>query len=217
MSDDATRAVGLKRKATVAVSYVDKKEDMEEGPFVCKLGATGGLPPPGTEFRAWRKNLPYRGHMMVLRGRTDGVDYIGANHAPLGYYPAADACKYLLGTLVPVRHPGFAHRPVRLVDRERAGDQGLNPAALTVLLLSLGVELAQLRVTEAQPVMGPAQADSQFALAGALMIAEARGAAKIARRAEAEDARGESANRKAERTLHAVALQSQPAAHGFLE
>ena len=106
MSDDATRAVGLKRKATVAVSYVDKKEDMEEGPFVCKLGATGGLPPPGTEFRAWRKNLPYRGHMMVLRGRTDGVDYIGANHAPLGYYPAADACKYLLGTLVPVRHPG---------------------------------------------------------------------------------------------------------------
>ena len=106
MSDDATRAVSLKRKATVAVSYVDKKEDMEEGPFVCKLGATGGLPPPGTEFRAWRKNLPYRGHMMVLRGRTDGVDYIGANHAPLGYYPAADACKYLLGTLVPVRHPG---------------------------------------------------------------------------------------------------------------
>ena len=105
MSDDATRAVGLKRKATVAVSYVDKKEDMEEAPFVCKLGATGGLPPPGTEFRAWRKNLPYRGHMMVLRGRTDGVDYIGANHAPLGYYPAADACKYLLGTLVPVTHP----------------------------------------------------------------------------------------------------------------
>lgn len=105
MSDDATRAVSLKRKATVAVSYVDKKEDMEEGPFVCKLGATGGLPPPGTEFRAWRKNLPYRGHMMVLRGRTDGVDYIGANHAPLGYYPAADACKYLLGTLVPVTHP----------------------------------------------------------------------------------------------------------------
>jgi len=49
------------------------------------------------------------------------------------------------------------------------------------------------------------------------MIAEARGAAKIARRAEAEDARGESANRKAERTLDAVAVQSQPAAHGFLE
>jgi len=93
----------------------------------------------------------------------------------------------------------------------------LNPAALTVLLLSLGVELAQLRVTEAQPVTGPAQADSQFALAGALMIAEARGAAKIARRAEAEDARCESANRKAERTLDAVAVQSQPAAHGFLE
>lgn len=104
MSEYETRphVSGLKRKALVGVEYVPKKEDMAEGPFVCRLGATGGLPPPGTEFRAWRKNLPYRGHMMLLRGRTDGVDYIGANHAPLGHYPAGDACKYLLGKLVPV-------------------------------------------------------------------------------------------------------------------
>ena len=108
MSEYETRhhVSGLKRKALVSVEYVPKKEDMAEGPFVCRLGATGGLPPPGTEFRAWRKNLPYRGHMMLLRGRTDGVDYIGANHAPLGHYPAGDACKYLLGKLVPVNRKG---------------------------------------------------------------------------------------------------------------
>ena len=108
MSEYETRphVSGLKRKALVSVEYVPKKEDMAEGPFVCRLGATGGLPPPGTEFRAWRKNLPYRGHMMLLRGRTDGVDYIGANHAPLGHYPAGDACKYLLGKLVPVNQKG---------------------------------------------------------------------------------------------------------------
>ena len=66
MSEYETRphVSGLKRKALVGVEYVPKKEDMAEGPFVCRLGAAGGLPPPGTEFRAWRKNLPYRGHMM---------------------------------------------------------------------------------------------------------------------------------------------------------
>ena len=54
MSEYETRphVSGLKRKALVSVEYVPKKEDMAEGPFVCRLGATGGLPPPGTEFPA---------------------------------------------------------------------------------------------------------------------------------------------------------------------
>ena len=68
----------LKRKATVAVEVLPGGGGMQEGPFVCANPArAGGLPPPGTDFRAFRKNKAYRGHHLVLRGRTDGVDYVG--------------------------------------------------------------------------------------------------------------------------------------------
>jgi hypothetical protein len=91
----------LKRKASVAVEVLAAGGGMEEGPFVCSNPATGGMPPAGTEFRAFRKNRAYRGHHLVLRGRTDGVDYVGSNHAGDTSGPT-DACKYLVARLVPV-------------------------------------------------------------------------------------------------------------------
>lgn len=91
----------LKRKAVVAVEVVPGGGGMTEGPFVCCLPATGGLPPTGTEFRAFRKNKAYRGHHLVLRGRTEGVDYVGSNHGNDTAGPT-DACKYLVARLRPV-------------------------------------------------------------------------------------------------------------------
>ena len=93
----------LKRKATVAVEVLPGGGGMQEGPFVCANPAVaGGLPPAGTEFRAFRKNKAYRGHHLVLRGRADGVDYVGSNHAGDTAGPT-DACKYLVARLCPVK------------------------------------------------------------------------------------------------------------------
>eukprot|EP00227_Mantoniella_beaufortii_P013856 CAMPEP_0197584212 /NCGR_PEP_ID=MMETSP1326-20131121/6899_1 /TAXON_ID=1155430 /ORGANISM="Genus nov. species nov., Strain RCC2288" /LENGTH=325 /DNA_ID=CAMNT_0043148547 /DNA_START=3 /DNA_END=977 /DNA_ORIENTATION=- len=95
----------LKRRASVAVEVLGKKPgdegNWEEGPFVVCNPATGGMPPEGTEFRAWRKNVEHRGHHLVLRGRTDGVDYVGSNYALTTAGPA-DACKYFVARLCPV-------------------------------------------------------------------------------------------------------------------
>ena len=96
----------MKRKAAVAVEVLPGGGGMEEGPFVCSNPAmAGGLPPTGTEFKAFRKNKAYRGHHLVLRGRTDGVDYVGSNHAGDTAGPT-DACKYLVARLCPVNKGG---------------------------------------------------------------------------------------------------------------
>ena len=89
----------LKRKATVAVNATPAGGGMEEGPFVCHLPSRpDGMPPEGTEWRAWRKNVEFRGHHLVLRGRTRGVDYVGNNFASAGT-PAANACSYFVARL----------------------------------------------------------------------------------------------------------------------
>jgi hypothetical protein len=65
----------LKRKATVAVSTLAGGGGVEEGPFVLHNPACtsrGGLPPDATEFRAWRKNVPYRGRAWpMLPGKCE--------------------------------------------------------------------------------------------------------------------------------------------------
>ena len=89
----------LKRKATVAVNATPAGGGMEEGPFVCHLPSRpDGMPPEGTEWMAWRKNVEFRGHHLVLRGRTRGVDYVGNNFASAGT-PAANACSYFVARL----------------------------------------------------------------------------------------------------------------------
>ena len=89
----------LKRK--ILVEVLPGGGGMQEGPFICHNPATGGMHPDGTDFRAFRKNKAYRGHHLVLRGRTGGVDYVGSNHAGDTAGPA-DACKYLVARLCPV-------------------------------------------------------------------------------------------------------------------
>ena len=93
-SDEGT----LKRKATVAVDVVPADGGVQEGPFVLYNPSTGGIPPSGTEFRAWRKNVEYRGHHLVIRGRTDGVDYVGNNFSRTSAAPK-DAVKYFVARL----------------------------------------------------------------------------------------------------------------------
>ena len=89
----------LKRKATVAVNATPAGGGMEEGPFVCHLPSRpDGMPPEGTEWMAWRKNVEFRGHHLVLRGRTRGVDYVGNNFASAGT-PATNACSYFVARL----------------------------------------------------------------------------------------------------------------------
>ena len=89
----------LKRKATVAVSVTPGGGGMTEGPFVCHLPSRAdGMPPPGTEFTAWRKNVEFRGQHLVLRGRTQGVDYVGTNFESSGT-AAANACSYFVARL----------------------------------------------------------------------------------------------------------------------
>ena len=75
----ASDAGALKRKATVEVRVTEGGGGLAEGPFVMHIPSTGGMPPDGTEFRAWRKNEEFRGHQLLLRGRAEGVDYVGSN------------------------------------------------------------------------------------------------------------------------------------------
>ena len=95
---DASDEGTLKRKATVAVDVVPADGGVQEGPFVLYNPSTGGIPPSGTEFRAWRKNVEYRGHHLVIRGRTDGVDYVGNNFSRTSAAPK-DAVKYFVARL----------------------------------------------------------------------------------------------------------------------
>ena len=91
----------LKRKATVAVNATPAGGGMEEGPFVCHLPSRpDGMPPEGTEWMAWRKNVEFRGHHLVLRGRTRGKGAIavgtaasagGAEAYPRSYFVARES------------------------------------------------------------------------------------------------------------------------------
>ena len=99
MAEPETLNETLKRKAAVVVNATPAGGGMEEGPFVCNLPSRpDGMPPEGTEWRAWRKNVEFRGHHLVLRGRTRGVDYVGNNFASAGT-PAANACSYFVARL----------------------------------------------------------------------------------------------------------------------
>ena len=82
----------------MAVDVVPADGGVQEGPFVLYNPSTGGIPPSGTEFRAWRKNVEYRGHHLVIRGRTDGVDYVGNNFSRTSAAPK-DAVKYFVARL----------------------------------------------------------------------------------------------------------------------
>jgi len=96
----------LKRKATVAVHVTPGTGGMEEGPFVCHLPSRAdGMPPSGTEFSAWRKNIEFRGQHLVLRGRTRGVDYVGTNFDNHGT-AAANACSWFVARLKRVSDGG---------------------------------------------------------------------------------------------------------------
>ena len=97
----ASDAGALKRKATVEVRVTEGGGGLAEGPFVMHIPSTGGMPPDGTEFRAWRKNEEFRGHQLLLRGRAEGVDYVGSNFASPTAAPA-EACKYLVARLRPL-------------------------------------------------------------------------------------------------------------------
>ena len=100
----ASDAGALKRKATVEVRVTEGGGGLAEGPFVMHIPSTGGMPPDGTEFRAWRKNEEFRGHQLLLRGRAEGVDYVGSNFASPTAAPA-EACKYLVARLRPLAPP----------------------------------------------------------------------------------------------------------------
>ena len=88
---------GLKRKAvTVEVLASGEKK---EGPFVVDAPMTGRGQPLEADFKAWRKNQAYRGRHMILRGRSEGVDWVGTNFEAKTGLP--EAHKHLLARLAP--------------------------------------------------------------------------------------------------------------------
>ena len=59
MAEPETLNETLKRKAAVVVNATPAGGGMEEGPFVCNLPSRpDGMPPEGTEWRAWRSPQP---------------------------------------------------------------------------------------------------------------------------------------------------------------